>query len=182
MDFAYPTIFSEDPRYYRLGSGPFRRRLFHAAEHLFVAHRPDGTPIFNYTQWVGTGSSVILSDVYHPGNDRGPGAVAVQIGSRFAVGIGFDILREFWPEIACKLKLPFRPMAGQEYPSPTGAVSCCCSANTALKFADVLRLLEDASSEATNSCNSPTWVRAAAQYPGRVVTFSPGMGTRNSIG
>jgi hypothetical protein len=92
---------------------------------LVVAHRPDGTPIFNYTQWVGTGSSVILSDVYHPGNDRGPGAVAVQMGSRFAVDLGFDVLREFWPQIACKLKLPFRPMAGQENPSPTGSRGGC---------------------------------------------------------
>ena len=113
MDFAYPAIFSEDPRYYRLGSGTVHRRVFHAAEHLFVAHRPDGRRMFNYSQWLGTGSSVVLSDVYHSGNDRGAGAVAVQMGSQFAIDFGFDILREFWPEIACKLKLPFRPIPSQ---------------------------------------------------------------------
>jgi hypothetical protein len=107
-DFAYPTIFSEDPRYYRLGTGPVHQRLFHAAEHLFVAHHSDGSRIFNYSEWLGTGSSVALSNLYHPGNRRGGGAMARQVGYRFAWDIGFDVLREFWPEIASKLKLPFR--------------------------------------------------------------------------
>ena len=29
-EFAYPTIFSEDPRYYRIGQGPEGRRFLHA--------------------------------------------------------------------------------------------------------------------------------------------------------
>jgi hypothetical protein len=30
------------------------------------------------------------------------------VGSGIGEGIGFDVLREFWPEIARKFKLPFR--------------------------------------------------------------------------
>src|SRR6202011_2972315 len=36
-DFAFPAIFSEDPRYYRLGTGSGRSRFWHAVEHVFVA-------------------------------------------------------------------------------------------------------------------------------------------------
>ena len=38
-DFAYPTIFSEDPRYYRLAHGSGESRLLHALEHAVIAHR-----------------------------------------------------------------------------------------------------------------------------------------------
>src|SRR5712692_8320526 len=41
-DFAYPWIFSEDPRYYRLARGSGGKRLLHAMEHAVVAHRDDG--------------------------------------------------------------------------------------------------------------------------------------------
>jgi hypothetical protein len=42
-DFAYPTAFSEDPRYYRLGHGSGGKRLFHAAAHTF-SEMPDQFP------------------------------------------------------------------------------------------------------------------------------------------
>jgi hypothetical protein len=106
-DFAYPAIFSEDPRYYRLGQGPVKKRVLHAAEHLFVAHHADGTRMFNYSQWLGTTSSAVLSNTYHPGNQPGFGPMAGRIGFEFASSIGFDILGEFWPEISHKFKLPF---------------------------------------------------------------------------
>ena len=33
---------------------------------------------------------------------------------QFATEIGFDVLREFWPEIARELKLPFRDISKQQ--------------------------------------------------------------------
>jgi len=107
-DFAYPTIFSEDPRYYRLAGGGGRRRLFHAAVHIFIAHREDGTHMFNFSEWLGTSSAVALSNLYHPDNKRGFFPAAQGVGYSVLGDSGFDVLREFWPEIARKLKLPFR--------------------------------------------------------------------------
>jgi hypothetical protein len=66
-DFAYPTIFSEDPRYYRLIHGSGRQRFLHAVEHTLRVS-----------------------------------------GYALATGMGFDVLREFWPDIARKLHMPFR--------------------------------------------------------------------------
>ena len=107
-DFLYPTIFSEDPRYYRMGRGSKRARLLHAMSHTVVARRDNGSSMFNFTEWLGTASSVALDHVYHPGNP--PGAAAAARSGAFVVlqDMGFDILREFWPEIARKLKMPFR--------------------------------------------------------------------------
>jgi uncharacterized protein (UPF0297 family) len=64
--------------------------------------------MFNFSEWIGTSSAVALSNVYHPGNKRGFSSAAQQVGYSVLGDSGFDILREFWPEIARKLKLPYR--------------------------------------------------------------------------
>jgi len=107
-DFAYPWIFSEDPRYYRLAHGSARRRLLHSLEHAVVAHRDNGTRMFNISEWLGTTSAVVLSNTYQPDNERGFANTAQRVGYSMLQDVGFDVLREFWPEISRKFKLPFR--------------------------------------------------------------------------
>jgi hypothetical protein len=116
-DFAYPWIFSEDPRYYRLARGSGARRFFHAMEHAVVAHKDDGTRMFNFTEWLGTTSAVVLSNTYHPDSRRGFAPTAERVSISILQDMGFDVLREFWPEISRKLKLPFRGETAP--PSPT---------------------------------------------------------------
>lgn len=106
-DFAYPSIFSEDPRYYRRMHGSGGRRLLHAASHVVVAHRDNGTEMFNFSEWLGTTSAVALSNLYHPGNQRGFAPAAEEVGLNIAVDLGLDVLREFLPEISHKFRLPF---------------------------------------------------------------------------
>jgi hypothetical protein len=77
-------------------------------KHAVVAHREDGTAMPNYSEWLGTTSATALSNVYHPDHRRGFAPTAEGVGSAVAQDIGFDVLREFWPEIARKFKLPFR--------------------------------------------------------------------------
>jgi hypothetical protein len=119
-DFVYPSIFKEDPRYYRLAHGSGGKRFLHAVEHVFVAHREDGTHMFNFSEWLGTSSAVVLSNTYHPDNKRGFAPAAQRVGYGALWYVGFDVFREFWPEIARKLKLPFR---GQHEPAPSDVKS-----------------------------------------------------------
>jgi hypothetical protein len=107
-DFAYPSIFNEDPRYYRLIHGGGGKRFLHAIEHAFVAHRDNGNRMFNFSEWLGTTSAISLSNMYHPGNERGFAPSAEGVGWSVLNDMGFDLLREFWPEISHKFKLPFR--------------------------------------------------------------------------
>jgi hypothetical protein len=106
--FVYPVIFRQDPRYYRQGYGSGRSRLGHAVTHVFVAHADSGGSMFNFSEWLGTVSSVALSNTYHPGNRRGAGPASESIAVSIGSDAGFDILREFWPEVVRKFKLPFR--------------------------------------------------------------------------
>ena len=117
-DFAYPSLFEEDPRYFPLGRGPAGERFLHAAEHLVIAHSSDGKSMFNYSEWLGTGTAAVLSNLHHPGQDDGAWPTVRRIGYGFAWDVGFDVLREFWPDIARKLKLPFRGASATTAPKP----------------------------------------------------------------
>jgi hypothetical protein len=107
-EFAYPTVFSEDPRYYRMGQGPAGRRFLHAMVHSVVAYNDHSRPMFNFSEWLGEISAISLSNLYHPGNRRGFAPAAQSLATDVALDIGYDELREFWPEIARKFRLPFR--------------------------------------------------------------------------
>jgi hypothetical protein len=107
-DFVYPTIFEEDPRYYRLGRGSTKTRVFHAVSHVVVAHNENGNHMFNFSEWLGDASVVVLSNTYLPDNRRGVAPVAISMANTLGNNMGYDVLREFWPEIAKKFHLPFR--------------------------------------------------------------------------
>jgi hypothetical protein len=120
-EFAYPTIFSEDPRYYRMGQGPVGRRFLHAVEHSVVAYNDHGRRMFNFSEWLGEISGTSLGNLYHPGAQRGFAPAARGIAVDVGMDIGFDELREFWPEVARKLRLPFRDQNLQPLDvNPTG--------------------------------------------------------------
>ena len=112
--FVFPVIFRQDPRYYRQGYGTGRSRLRHALTHVFVARSDRGGTMFNYSEWLGTASAVALSNTYHPGNDRGFGPASGRVAVNIGIDAGVDILREFWPEVVRKFKLPFRVEAAQD--------------------------------------------------------------------
>jgi hypothetical protein len=122
-DFMYPWIFSEDPRYYRLAHGSTKKRLFHAMEHVLVAHNDNGKRMFNFSEWLGTTSSVVLSNTYHPDNERGFAPAAQTVAYSVLQDVGFDILREFWPEISRKFRLPFRGQSASSSQAPNPATN-----------------------------------------------------------
>src|SRR5262249_42903976 len=103
-----------DPRYYRQAHGSRGSRFLHAVRHAFVAHRETGTLMFNFSEWFGTASAVALSNLYHPGNERGFAPAAQRVGFAVLQDMGYDVLREFWPEVARKCRLPFRGQGQQE--------------------------------------------------------------------
>jgi hypothetical protein len=106
--YFFPVVFRQDPRYYRKLEGSGHARLVHALSHVFVAESDSGRKTFNFSEWLGTTSSVVVSNAYHPGNSRGIGAASQRIGVSIAWDAGFDVLREFWPEVVHRLKLPFK--------------------------------------------------------------------------
>ena len=108
VDLGLPTLFGEDPRYYRLGEGGTKKRTLHALKHVFIAHHENGSPMFNYSEWIGTSAAVALSNTYHPGNQQGIGVIGEKVSFIVVEDMGMDVLKEFWPDLVHKLHMPFR--------------------------------------------------------------------------
>ncbi|MGB8472953.1 MAG: hypothetical protein WCE61_02570 [Candidatus Acidiferrum sp.] len=120
-EFAYTAVFREDPCYYRMAQGSGGKRLLHALGHVALAHRDNGNVMFNFSEWLGTSSSIALNNTFRPDNERWFAPAAERVGYSVLQDMGFDALREFWPEISRKFKLPFRGEAQPPIDNPKPA-------------------------------------------------------------
>jgi len=101
-NFAYPVLFKQDPRYFRVGEGPIKARIYSAFEQEFVARKDSGGHTFSYENVLGAITAGTISNTYYPQSERGVGLTA----SRAAIALGYgclgDIFLEFWPDIEQK--------------------------------------------------------------------------------
>ena len=94
-----PSLWHQDPRYFRLGHGPAMHRILYALS-TNVRAKHDGTGKWepNYSNLVGNVISGGISNIYLPANERGVGST---FEGAFVVtaegGIG-SMLEEFWPD------------------------------------------------------------------------------------
>ena len=102
-NFLYPTVFKHDPRYFRLGEGAFKHRLFYSLAQEVVCHTDKGGRSFNYSNALGAFSSGALSNAYYPSSDRGFGLTMSRSGLALAYGAASGVVSEFWPDIQRKL-------------------------------------------------------------------------------
>jgi hypothetical protein len=100
---VFPSLLHEDPRYYQLGIGSFKRRAYHAVNRLFVTRTDSGKERFNYSESVGNAAAAAISNIYHAPEDR---TVSRNL-TTFAFLIFYDgvsnELKEFWPDIRRKV-------------------------------------------------------------------------------
>jgi len=108
-----PSILHQDPRYFVMGKGSFKRRMWYAVTRIVVTRSDSGHTQFNASEVVGSAiSSAISTYSYHPRDDRNLSNTAGVWGSQ----IGYDTftiaIKEFWPDIRRKLGKK-RPAADQ---------------------------------------------------------------------
>jgi hypothetical protein len=99
---VYPSLFRQDPRYYRLGDGGFSRRVGYAITRILVTRQDSGRKAFNVSEVLGSFSSSALAVTYYPRSERDFSDVAERAGVQFAFDAGFNVLKEFYPEIERK--------------------------------------------------------------------------------
>ena len=102
-NFAYPVLFKEDPRYFRLGEGSFRHRLVYALEQEFVCHTDKGGRSFNFSNVLGAFTAGGISNLYYPPEDRGAGLTLSRSAIALAYGSAGGVISEFWLDIDKKL-------------------------------------------------------------------------------
>jgi hypothetical protein len=119
-NFVYPVIFKQDPRYFRVGEGPIKPRIYSAFKQEFVARKDSGGYTFHFSNVLGAFTAGSISNAYYPPSDRGFGLTV----SRASIALGYgclgDLFLEFWPDIQEKL---FHKHESQAHPSePPGGV------------------------------------------------------------
>jgi len=122
-NFFYPTIFKEDPRYFRSGEGSFGHRFGYAIKQEFVCHTDKGGRSFNFSNVLGAFTSGAISNAYYPGktlirtipatettpaipvyeNDRGVSLTLSRASIALAYGTLGGMFDEFWPDIHNKI-------------------------------------------------------------------------------
>ena len=92
---VFPSLLHQDPRYYYLGSGTVKTRLWHAVGSAFITRTDSGGTAPNYSYLLGDVSAAALSNLYYPQANRGVGLVFTNAAVGLAGRIGGNIFREF---------------------------------------------------------------------------------------
>ncbi len=100
---VYPSLLHQDPRYYRMGEGGFSHRFVYSASRILVTRQDSGKKAFNFSEVLGSFSSSALAMTYYPKSERDFSNVAERAGIQFAFDAGFNVLKEFYPEIERKI-------------------------------------------------------------------------------
>jgi hypothetical protein len=98
----YPSLFHQDPRYYRLGNGGFWHRTGYAASRILVTRQDSGRKMFNFSEILGSLTSSAIGVTYYPASQRDLSHVASRACVEFGFDAGFNVLKEFYPDIRRK--------------------------------------------------------------------------------
>jgi hypothetical protein len=94
----YPTLFRQDPRYFRRGTGSVWSRLLYSSGQIFVTHGDSGHIQFNVSELGGNATAVAISRAYYP-QGRNATDAASQFGVQIGVDMASNILKEFEPDV-----------------------------------------------------------------------------------
>ena len=99
----FPTMFREDPRYFREGSGGFRHRSAHALKRLFVTRTDSDHSQFNFAEFGGNAAAAGISLSYHSREERNLSTFSNNLGTQIAIDFIANQLKEFWPDMRRKV-------------------------------------------------------------------------------
>lgn len=96
----FPSLLREDPRYFRIGagSGSNWHRVGYALTRVFVVRTDKGKWDFNYSEWLGNGATVAISNLYYPGDTRNVADNVEKLGIQVGTDAFSQVLKEFWPD------------------------------------------------------------------------------------
>ena len=98
-DFVFAVWWRQDPRYFRLGHGGFRRRGLHAISRVFVTYNDAGKTVFSSSGLAGTEIAAMISNLYYPQQDRNVEHTVSRVGIGLADATLHNGAAEFWPDI-----------------------------------------------------------------------------------
>jgi hypothetical protein len=98
-----PTLFHQDPRYFRKGTGSVKGRTWYALLSTVRCKSDSGKWQPSYSNLLGNLTAGTISNLYYPEGDRGVGLTVQRAFTVSAEGAIGAIFYEFWPDISRKL-------------------------------------------------------------------------------
>ena len=96
-----PALTHEDPRYFRIGDGTKKSRIWYSVSRIFVTRTDSGKSTFNFSEWGGNALAVGLSNAYYP-DTRNAGDNVQKLMIQCATDAFSNVLKEFWPDVKRK--------------------------------------------------------------------------------
>ena len=99
-----PSMFHQDPRYYRLGKGGAWRRAGYTVTRSVVARSDAGRTMFNVSEIGGNLLTAGVANTYYPSSDRSLTNTLTRWGMQVMWDTLSNELKEFWPDIHRKIR------------------------------------------------------------------------------
>jgi hypothetical protein len=99
-----PSIFHQDPRYFRMGKGGAWRRAGYTVTRSVVARSDAGRAMFNVSEIGGNLVTASAANMYYPSSDRSLTNTLTRWGMQVMWDTLSNELKEFWPDIRRKIR------------------------------------------------------------------------------
>ncbi len=99
LQYGISTALHEDNRYFVSGQTGFFRRTKYAIKSTFFARHDNGDQSFSFSRIGSAAGSAFISRAWQPRSTTNAGDGAVTFGITIGVDTGFNLLREFWPDL-----------------------------------------------------------------------------------
>lgn len=93
-----PTIFHDDPRYFRKADGSIHSRIWYALSRMLVCKNNAGQWTFNSPEIIGNITAAEIAQSYHP-HQRTQGDVFSEAGNFWESDVAGNVIKEFWPDV-----------------------------------------------------------------------------------
>ncbi len=105
--YLFPVIFHQDPRYIPRDRGGTKDRLEYALSRTVVTRDDSGRSEINKSKILGIVFATALSSAYYAatGANVSAGGDFASMGINLASDAAFNVLKEFWPDFARKIKM-----------------------------------------------------------------------------
>jgi hypothetical protein len=98
-----PIAIHQDPRYFTRGKGGFWKRTGYAISREVITRNDGGHNTFNASELLGNAIAAGISNAYYPAADRSFGNTLNKWGQQIGLDTGFNIMKEFWPDVRQRL-------------------------------------------------------------------------------
>ena len=99
LQYGLSATLHEDNRYFASRETGFFRRTKYAVKSTFLARHDNGSQSFSFSRIGGAAGSAFISRAWQPPSKTTAGDGAVVFGLSMMTDVGFNVVREFWPDL-----------------------------------------------------------------------------------